>query len=390
MSFWSKLFARRRRGAPDESVTDEDWDEIVYARDEVNFNDEEQRSRYVTGCIEQMSDAAREIDALTGEYELVTTYLTDMEEIEALPPPQKEELDKVAHRLADLERECSRYREKRDRMKDGDFYHMRKQENEVQEGIEKLREAEHYAGLVKQDLRRLDRERHSYEYRRAELTEMQSNLRGMTVIFLSAMVACVVMLAVLRFAFEMDVRIGYFLAIIAGAIALTVVCIKYLDADREAAGVSRSINRLIQLQNKVKIRYVNNANLLEYLRIKYNTDKASTLEKRWAAYQEEKEERKQYAEAEAETEYYQNELMKLLSRWRISDPGRWVGQSNALLDPREMVEIRHDLILRRQALRKQLDYNHKVAENARSELEAVIRENPAYAQEILDMVEKAG
>jgi len=169
---------------------------------------------------------------------------------------------------------------------------------------------------------------------------------------------------------------------------VTVVCIKYVDADRETSGVVKGINRLIQLQNKVKIRYVNNENLLEYLRIKYNTDKASTLEKRWAAYQQEKEERKQYAEAEAKTEYYQNALVKLLARWRVSDPQRWVGQANALLDPREMVEIRHDLILRRQTLRKQLDYNHKVADSARRELEAVIRENPAHAQEILEMVER--
>ena len=52
------------------------------------------------------------------------------------------------------------------------------------------------------------------------------------------------------------------------------------------------------------------------------------------------------------------------------------------------MEIRHDLILRRQALRKQLDYNNDVAETARNEIQDVAEKYPAYAQEILNMVNK--
>ena len=119
------------------------------------------------------------------------------------------------------------------------------------------------------------------------------------------------------------------------------------------------------LQNKVKIRYVNNTQLLDYLYIKYHTDSAAKLEKNWQNYQQEKEERKQYAEAEAKTEYYRKQLVEQLAGYRISDPARWVNQVSALLDKREMVEMRHELILQRQALRKNIDYNNQIAENAR-------------------------
>ncbi len=53
-----------------------------------------------------------------------------------------------------------------------------------------------------------------------------------------------------------------------------------------------------------------------------------------------------------------------------------------------MVEIRHDMILRRQALRKQLDYNNNVAETARREIMDVADKYPAHAPEIMEMVER--
>lgn len=382
MGFWQKIFKRKKT----EQDFEDNWEQVVYARDEVDFEDGEQRSRYITSCLEQIVEASKEINLLTGEYSLVTAYLTDTEELEALPSQEKEELERVAHRLLSLEQEKQRYCGKQNRMSDSEYYKMRKQESEVEEGIAKLKESEHYAALIKQDLGRLDGERHAYEYRRQELQEMLANLRGMAVIFLTALGICLIMLLILQFGFEMNTYLGYFIAMFAAAVAITVLCFKYTDAQRELKRVKSAINRLIQLQNRVKIRYVNNSNLLDYLYIKYETDSAAKLQKSWERYQQEKEERKQYAEAEAKTEYYQKQLLGQLSNYRISDPGRWVNQVSALIDKREMVEIRHELISRRQSLRKQLDYNRDVADAAHKEIMDIVGNYPEYAKEILDMV----
>lgn len=382
MGFWRKLFRRKNKAEEKE----EQWDQIVYSRDGVNFADQEQRQRYVTNCLEQMAEASRELELLSGEYNLVTSYLTDTEEIEALPEEEKEELLRVARKLNGLEQERAAYQGKKNRMPDGEYYQIRKQEGEIEEGLTKLKEGEAYNVLVKQDLQRLDGERHAYDYRRQELLGILANLRGMAVIFLTALVLCLLMLAVLQFGFEMNTYLGYFIAVVAGAAAITVLCVKYTDADRELLRVERAVNRLIQLQNKVKIRYVNNTNLLDYLYIKYNTDSAAKLERRWRKYLQEKEERKQFAEAEAKLEYYAKQLVGQLSRCRIKTPERWIHQTRALLDEREMVEIRHDLILRRQSLRKQLDYNNELAQTARGEVKDIVLNYPQYGEEITRMV----
>lgn len=386
MAFWSRLFKKRKKREREGIAGD--WENLVYDRSDVDFQDEEQRSRYITNCLEQMAEAAKEIHLLTEEYTQVTSYLTDMEEIEALPDQEREGLNKIARQLLAQEQECERYRGKENRMGDNEYYQMRKQENEIQEGIDKLKECERYGNLVRQDLKRLDRERSAYEYRRVELETMMNNFRGMSVIFITAFTICMVLLVILQFAFEMDTKMGYLLAAGAVVVAVAVLFARYTDSEKELGRVERAVNKLIQLQNKVKIRYVNNKNLQEYLRIKYDTESAAALEKLWVQYQQEKEERKEFAEAEAKTEYFQKLLVDKMNNYRVVSPERWVSQPQALLDPREMVEIRHALILRRQALRKQMEYNNGVAETARKEVMDIAGKYPAYAGEILAMVDK--
>ena len=59
-----------------------------------------------------------------------------------------------------------------------------------------------------------------------------------------------------------------------------------------------------------------------------------------------------------------------------------------ILDRREQVERRHELILRRQSLRKQMEYNNTVAEEAKQEIKDIVAAYPRYAAEITEMVDR--
>lgn len=383
MGFFKWLFGKKKK-----TEAQENWDEIVYERDQVNFQDAEERKRYLTECLEQIGEAQKEVNLLTGEYSLVTSYLTDLEEIEALPAEQMSELKTVAGKMQALEKERKSYQEKEVRMSETEYRQVQAQEQEIEEGIRKLTDAEKYRKLVKQDLNRLDGERHAYAYRKTELKNMMINLKGMAVICLTALAVCIIMLLILQFVFEMNTMIGYYVSAVAAAIAITILFVKYVDADKELGKVEKASNKLILLQNKVKIRYVNNKNLLDYLCLKYNVESAARLKKLWEMYQDEKEERRQYAEAEAKLEYYNAQLTQKLSCYRVKDPGHWAAQPGVIMDSRERIEARHGLIVRRQALRKQLDYNNRLAEAAKQEISEIAREYPAYTPEISEMVER--
>lgn len=383
MGLFGKVF--RKKKTADQSGESM---EVLFDSGSVDFRDEEQRSRYVMSCIEQIAEADRESEKLTAEYSRVTGHLSDMEKIEALPPGEAELLAQNARMIYQTDRERQRYLGKKNRMSDLEYQTLQSHEDTVAEGIAKLSEAEKYAGLIKQDLRKLDIERQAYSYRQQELEQMLVNYRGMVIIFVIALGTCLGLLTVMRFVFDMDTYIGYFVAMLAGALAISLTGVKYMDAQGELKKIKRAISRLIQLQNKVKIRYVNNTNLLEYLRMKYNTKSAKRLRELWSMYQKESEERRQFAEAEAKVELYRERLVEQLASYHIREPGRWIRQTAAILDKREMVELRHELIKRRQALRKQLDYNRSIADNAHREILDLVNHYPAYRMEILEMVDK--
>lgn len=384
MGFLKNLFQKLNKSGE----KSQDWEIPQYRQEGVNFRDEEQRSRYVMGCLEQIAEAERETERLTEEYAQVTSYLADTEEIEALPELEMKQLEKNARMIRSLERGIEDFLGRKDRMSDSQYHALRIQEQTVADGIEKLREAEEHSGRIRQDLKKLDVERQAHAFRRRELDSMCENYRGMAVIFMAALLLCLGMLAVLRFAFRMNIYAGFFIAVTAAALAVIIVCIKYLDAQRELRKIRRAESRLIQLQNTVKIRYVNNTNLLEYLYLKYNTDSARKLAELWELYQKEKEDRRQFAEAQDQIEQCQAHLAAQLKRYRLKNPERWMDQTAAILDSREMVEIRHELIQRRQALRKQLDYNKTIAQAAHREIMDISDRYPAYRSEILDMVDK--
>lgn len=382
MNFFKKLFSKKQNIESNESE-----EQVTKLRRDVNFDSPEDRSRYIMDCLEQLETGTRETEILTGEYQLITEYLTDTEEIDALPDEQHSKLEALASQLTGYDSEMKKYRDRKNRMSDIDFYTLRSHESEVEDGIKKLREGEKYAVKIKKDLRRLDGERQANEFRKQELKRSKANYKGMVGIFITAYIFCMLLLVFLQFVLGLSVFIGYFLATAVMAIACAVAAIKYIDSDKEQATAQNTVNKLIKLQNTVKIRYVNNRRLLEFLYLKYHVENAEKLEKLWRLYQQEKEERRQFIEAEARNEYCSKQFLAMLTSFRIKYPDRWLFQTSAILDKREMVEVRHELILKRQAIREQMEHNKKLADDARDEIADISLLYPEYAKEILEMVD---
>ena len=64
--------------------------------------------------------------------------------------------------------------------------------------------------------------------------------------------------------------------------------------------------------------------------------------------------------------------MRILAGYQLYDAKVWVGQAVALVDPKEMVEVKHDLINRRQKVREQITNNLKLLKQQRVEAEQLL------------------
>lgn len=374
---WEEEMKEERLEKPEEAGR------TVYSRRSFDVGDFQQRSEYIRSCKEQMEEAATELEGLNFEYSMVTSYLKDMEEIEALPETERAELNASAQKIQDLEDKQNIYLKKKNRLSDEKFHQMERMEDDAEEGCRKVAEAEKYQELIRQDMSRLEGEKHAFLYRKNELKGAVADSRGMAVICSVALIVCYVVLFALKYVLDMEVRLGFMLVTGMAALGITALFLKYTDSVKELKKVEKGINRIILLQNRVKIRYVNNTNLLDYLYMKYQVSSGKEFAGLWEKYKIEKEERRSYREAELELDDCQQEFLNILKCYQVKDPAVWLHQTAALLDSKEMVEIRHNLIIRRQSLRRRMDYNKEmVIVKIQDELRELAKDYPQYAGEI--------
>jgi hypothetical protein len=389
MGLWSKIKGIFVRTNDEDEFyeSDEAWsEEKAIRRDNVDILDDVQRTNYVTACLEQMAEASRELDTLNGEYNLVTTYLTDMEEIEAQPDEIKAKLKVYAQKLSEIETDKETFEKKRMIMTEEEYSKMQRLEQYMPDGYARLKEAEDYQVMVKKDLGRLEGERHAYNYRKNDLLNSQANMKIVTAICVISMLILIIILTIMNIVWKLDVVLGYAIAIVIAASALAIVYVKYHDSERELVRVKKSTNKIVLLQNTVKIKYVNNTNLLEYLYVKYDVQSSSELKRLWDKYIEENNQREREKQIQEDMDFNQASLVKLLRSLKIAEPNIWIRQAYALMDSKEMVEIRHSLIIRRQKLRKQMEYNAKMAQQAQDEVKDVVNKYPQFAKSILELV----
>ena len=365
-----------------------DWNTIVSDRTYLKMSDSYQRQKYLRSLVEQVRDASTELDKLSYEYNVVTAVLKDMDELDALPGSEKQQITEIAKKILYFQKEKKEYQNKKSRLTDSQFYRMEQYEDSAPKVYEDMHKAEKYREMIKDDLSRLEGEKHAFQYRKSELKHGMTDSRGMALICLIAMGLLLVMLAIMQFGFEMEVGIGYFITIIVGAIALAVIYTRYLEQGKELKRVEKGMNRIILLQNTVKIRYVNNVNLLDYLYLKYSVKSSREWKTLCDVYEEEKRARAINEKNEEELDYLQKQLLKILRNYQLSDARLWLSSPLALYDHREMVEIRHEHIVRRQKLRAQMDYNKRMAKEGEKELRAFIAEYPQYSKEAINMMDR--
>ena len=77
----------------------------------------------------------------------------------------------------------------------------------------------------------------------------------------------------------------------------------------------------------------------------------------------------------------------MLKKYEIRDREIWLSQVLAIIDPREMVEIRHGLNVQRQRLRERIEYNEEVKKEFIQSIDRLLQENAENKEELLSIVQ---
>ena len=383
---WLSSIKNRFKRGRDEYDPDEDERFLPLRRDRLDIDDFDEREQYIRSCCEQMLEATGEIDRATMEYRVVTDYLMDIEEIENAPYQSKRDAIDTAQRIVNLERDSEDSTKRVGRISEEQYRLLDKYAADIESELARMKENEDYKLKVRTDLRTLESEKAVTDYKINELSANATNARNMVAVTVTATVIAIGILLVLQFGMGLDTVSGYAVAAALSAIALTLEYLQFKNCTKELKKARRYLNQIISKQNTVKIRYVNVTNLLEYEYAKYHVSTAGELEYFREKYLEEKRAREALGRARGELSNQKRKLVEALGELRLRDPTIWVRQCRALIDPKEMVEIRHELRIRRENLRARIEYNTKNREDAKREINDIVHRYPRYAKEVLDIV----
>lgn len=377
-----KLFGRRKK--PKRSIDDILSKVTEDVLSEEDSKDERKVHHYVLSHCEQIIETAKELENEKTEYRIVTSYLTDIQIIEKMPDKDAATLRDTAHSIVTLNQSRDDYLATTQKISDSQYAMMQQDEKVLTDAIKRLKTNEMYQAAVKRDMQYLEGEKTEWTYYRQELMDEQKFLRKLSYVLFGIMVMLLAVILVMKVGFEADVTLLFTILACSAAAAGCFILIKMQSNEREIKKSQVNMNHAISLLNKTKVKYVHSTNAVDYVCEKYNVHNSYELTYLWEQYQEAAREKEKFERNSEDLEYFNGQMVRLLHRYKLYDSKVWINQPNALVDKREMVEIKHGLIERRQKIRARIEYNMDVVSEQKEEIEQLMRE---YHEEIPEVRE---
>lgn len=325
-------------------------------KDKKDKTDEE----YLDVYCDQIIDATYQLEDVKIEYGLVSDYLTDIQKIEELPLEKREVVNDIARKLVQLGNDRISFQNSSNKINNAQYKNISKFESEVPNALDKLKGYEEQNAIIKNDLRMLESEKVTTEFDKDKIYETQNLIKTILISIIAVIGVSIAIFMWISVNYNIDMTITYLVCILIGVFFTAIFFSKFKNLNDKIRYNDLKINKLITLTNKIKIKLINNTNTLDYLYNKYNVGSRYELEMLWNEYVEAITEQQKYKRTSDDLNFYNEKLISVLSDINVSNPDVWLHQAIAIIDSKEMVEVKHYLNVRRQKLREQIDYNEEL------------------------------
>ena len=390
------LFKGKRKKADTSNVDiqDLDMEEIFESQADESVAerifDDASKSQYIRVQCEQITESMKYIEDIKREYETVTEDLNDVQKIDDLTEEEHAHIAEIAEKMHDLNIERDISRKKKSRLPASKYDYYLTHEEELEGALRKLQNDEQYFTMIKKDLNMLEAEKYSLKEDIENSVIRQGNIKTLSI--MSLLAGSLILLFMFLSGKITATGENYTFTVI--LFIMTVVFVLLFALRRNAIYQlklsEKKLNRAIIIQNKVKIKYINIVNSVEYQYAKYGVKNSYEFANIYQMFLEDKKEREHYAKTTGRLGKMTDELTQALAGIGLRNPEIWHGQVEALYNPKEMVEVRHGLNVRRQKLREQIDYNMKKIEEARKNLYAYGKKNPKYVETMNEIASTYG
>lgn len=335
--------------------------------DEVLLSEPISIRNHVISLCEQMIDISRELDDVRREYERVTAYLNDIQIVEGLGGEQRKQLEDVATQLSKLVTARNNYLNAEHKISDETFKQMEEMEAEIPDIIRRLKVNEADLETVRHDLNYLASEKVEWSVVQQERKEELAQLRKLSYVLLFGFGGIAILVAFLSISFEWEFLPLFIVALLA-TLAASYVILRIQECNRDIKQSEVNQNYIISLENRIKIKYVNAKNAVDYTCNRFHVINSQVLTYHYEQYIEICKEREKFKQTNEDLEYMKNRLVRILRSMNLYDARIWLNYADAIINKNEMVELKHELFERRKFLRSRIDYNLNAISKMRSEV----------------------
>ena len=344
------------------------------------------RNHVVTLC-EQMIDISKDMEDVRREYDRVTSYLNDIQIVEGLEGEQKDQLTEVAIQVTKLINVRNDYLNAEKKISDDVFLQMKELEDEVPAIIKRLKENETYLETVKRDLNRLASEKIEWSVVKQEAEEELREMRKLSQMLLFGFGGTAIIVAGLSIMMKWELLPLLIVALMA-TLAAAYVMIHMQECATDIKQSEINLNHTIALENRVKIRYVNAKNAVDYTCERFHVRDSKELTYNYEQFIEVCKEKERLKQTNEDLDYFNNRLVRILKGLHLYDAKIWVNYANAVVDPKEMVELKHDLFTRRQSLRSRIEYNLNAIEEMQVEVNKYVEKMGDKSEQVRAILQK--
>ncbi|MBP5304623.1 MAG: hypothetical protein J6Z02_02135, partial [Lachnospiraceae bacterium] len=228
------------------------------------------RDLVVAKC-DSIQDCRLQLNIDRTSYQEVTAYLQDTQLIERLDINEKAELSEAGRHILAIKKEMERTSRKRRKLTDYQISILERYEESIPTDIKKIEEDEEYHTLIKEDLQKLEGEKGEIIYERDNAEEKRGFLKKLGMISAIVIIALLVLYLALFIVTEREINIvpEFIVTVACASILVTYIFGENRRAVYTIKMSDKKMNRLITLQNKIKIKYINSTNTIDFLYDKY-------------------------------------------------------------------------------------------------------------------------
>ena len=343
--------------------------------------------KYINSQCDILSETSKYIDQAKEEYSVVTSYSSDIQLIEAAPENIKKSIKRLAETISGLTVDRKTSHKTEHKLTNDVYFRMELIEPEMPGALMQLQNRESYFQTVKKDLKILEGERASLRMDAKDLIKNQKQVKKVSLmsIFGLFLIFGIFIASSLIIG---DANNALFLIVIGLSALFSIGLFAYLKkTERQLIITEIKLNKATNLLNKVKIKYINSANTIDYEYAKMGVKSSYQLSNQYEAYLEIKRQKQKISRLTDDLNDAEVRLEYILKGLQLYDARIWQAQFKALIDDKEMAEVKHGLSLRRQKLRTQIEYNMNRLNEVKQDIKQVTINNPEYTSEVLEMIE---